>query len=113
MKIGMLLNDEEWAGRNIPKWYGVSYRVFGMRQTMLHLIPLNIFVGFARKIYYRIVNFLKRGIRLGSGDYVQRIKQLESEIEVLEYKITELKQNKNKRLEMLVGKIEKINRGEV
>jgi len=51
IKIGRRFLEE---GMIIPKGYGLSYRIYNYDVVVYHLWPLNIIIGFVRRIYIKI-----------------------------------------------------------
>ena len=61
MKIMLVINDIDLIGSVLPRWYGFAWRRFDVRKTVLFIIPLNLVLRYAYKIFWRVYYFLKAG----------------------------------------------------
>ena len=59
MKIVITVDDRDLMGSLLPRWYGVAYRKFEVRLTVLAIIPLNLIIGSAFDIYRLFYRWLK------------------------------------------------------
>jgi len=59
MKLKLVLDDRDLIGAVLPKWYGIAYREYERRRTILYLIPFNLFVRYAMRLYWRFYKWIK------------------------------------------------------
>lgn len=59
MKILIVIRDKDLMGSILPRWYGFAYRRFEWRETVLCIIPLNLIVRYAHKIYWLLYRWIK------------------------------------------------------
>ena len=59
MKLSMVMNERDMVGVMLPKWYGIAYFQYDVRRVVLYVIPLNLLVRFARKVYWRFYRWVK------------------------------------------------------
>lgn len=59
MKMKLVIDDKDLMGSILPRWYGFSYRRHEVRRTVLYVIPLNLIVRYALKIYWLFYRWLK------------------------------------------------------
>jgi hypothetical protein len=61
MKIRLVVGDEILMGSVLPKWYGIAYRDWVYRRSILYIIPLNLIVCFSHQVYWLFYRWLKYG----------------------------------------------------
>ena len=59
MKLRLIIPDKDLMGSTLPRWYGIAYRRLEYRESVLYIIPLNVVVRYARKIYWLLYAWLK------------------------------------------------------
>ena len=59
MKILRIIDDRDLMGAKFPMWYGFAYRKFEVRQTVVAIIPFNLFIRWAYQVYWRVYSWLK------------------------------------------------------
>lgn len=61
MKIRLINADKDLVGSPLPRWYGVAYRRWESRYTVLYVIPLNLIVRYAVGVYWGFYRWVKHG----------------------------------------------------
>lgn len=59
MRIKLVIDARDLEGAYLPHWYGIAYEEFIQRRIVLYIIPLNLFVRYARKFYYLLYEWFK------------------------------------------------------
>ncbi len=61
MRIRLVMNYRDLIGSSLPKWYGIAYRHFDTKQTVLCIIPLNLVLRSASGIYWFFYQWVRHG----------------------------------------------------
>jgi len=61
MKIKLVVSGKDLIGSKYPKWYGFAYRRWDIGYTVFYIIPLNLIVRYALKIYWFFYRWIKAG----------------------------------------------------
>ncbi len=56
--IALYIADKELIGASPPRWWGLAYRQYSVRYSVLYPIPINIIVHYALKFYWLVYSWV-------------------------------------------------------